>query len=294
MAASRQKRHEWRDWFKQSRAYRTYRDSLIYDTVRRRGKVLKRAINLPRYLGNDYRCPVCGAGLRNFRPLWPSYWRSVEEFDPVHLPAAMETVNVEAFTCPSCDAKDRERLTWLYLDEVFRTAGAARRLRLIEFAPGDALPKRLRRIPCVAYSSADLTRRDVDDRIDLTAMTGCANDSVDIILCSHVLEHIPADRKAMSEIARVLKPDGLAIVLVPLVLGVDETHEDPAIDTNAQRWKYYGAGDHVRQYGKRDFIDRLEKAGLSVEQVGLDHFGGEAFQRAGLNPNSVLYIVRPR
>ena len=81
--ASRQNRHEWRDWFKQSRAYRTYRDSLIYDTVRRRGKVVKRAIKLPRYLGDNYRCPVCNVGLRCYRPLWPSYWRSVEEFEPV-------------------------------------------------------------------------------------------------------------------------------------------------------------------------------------------------------------------
>ena len=145
----------------------------------------------------------------------------------------------------------------------------------------------------VAYSSADLSRRDVDERIDLTAMTGYADDLSHTTWCSHVLEHIPDDRKAMSEIARVLKPDGLAIVLVPLVAEVNETHEDPAIDTIALRWKYYGAGDHVRQYGKRDFIDRLEKAGLSVEQVGIDHFG-RGVPGAGLNPNSILYIVRPR
>ena len=126
-------------------------------------------------------------------------------------------------------------------------------------------------------------------------MDGYADRSVDIILCSHVLEHIPEDRKAMAEIRRVLKPDGFAILLVPLVIGVDETHEDPSFDTDeALRWKYFGMGDHVRQYGKRDFIKRLETAGLQIEQLGIDYFGAEAFRRAGIADNSVLYVARPR
>jgi ubiquinone/menaquinone biosynthesis C-methylase UbiE len=125
-------------------------------------------------------------------------------------------------------------------------------------------------------------------------MDGYGDRSIDVLLCSHVLEHIPDDRMAMREICRVLKPDGFAVVLVPLVLGVDETHEDPNIKTEALRWKYFGMGDHVRQYGKRDFIARLEAAGLNVEQLGIDHFGAEVFCRAGIAENSVLYVVRPR
>jgi len=81
---------------------------------------------------------------------------------------------------------------------------------------------------------------------------------------------------------------------LPLIIGLDETHEDPSIDTEALRWKYFGAGDHVRQYGKRDFIDRLEAAGLKVDQLGIEHFGAETFRRAGIAENSVLYVVHPR
>jgi ubiquinone/menaquinone biosynthesis C-methylase UbiE len=125
-------------------------------------------------------------------------------------------------------------------------------------------------------------------------MDGYGDGSVDIILCSHVLEHIPEDRKAMAEIRRVLKPGGFAVLLVPLVVGVDETHEDPSIVSEELRWKYFGMGDHVRQYGKRDFVARLEAAGLKVEQLGIDYFGADAFQRAAIADNSVLYVVRPR
>jgi hypothetical protein len=277
-----------------SRAYAKYRSSLLYDTIRRHGKVIKRAVKLPRYLGTKYQCPVCGVALRAFKPMWKSYWREVEKFAPIHPAAAFETFNLTDFTCPRCDAYDRDRLTALYLEQVFLTFDPGRTYRLLEFAPGDALHKKLKRCPFIAYRSADLSRKDVDERVDLTAMGGYADDSVDILLCSHVLEHIPDDRKAMREMCRVLKPDGFAVILVPLVIGVEETHEDPSVNTDALRWKYFGAADHVRQYGKRDFIDRLAAAGLKVGQLGIGHFGAEAFRRAGIAENSVLYVAHPR
>jgi SAM-dependent methyltransferase len=279
---------------KTTSAYRLYRQSLIYDRVRKNGKVLKRAIKLPRYLGTDYQCPVCGVGLRAFRPMWKSYWRDYAKFAPIHAPNTMETLNLEAFTCPRCDAFDRDRLTAIYLDEVFHNSDRKRSYRLLEFAPGDALHKKLKGYPFIAYRSADLSRKTVDERVDLTDMAAYPDRSLDIILCSHILEHIPEDRKAMREICRVLKPDGFAVILVPLVVGLEETHEDPSMNTDALRWKYFGMGDHVRQYGKRDFIDRLESSGLKVDQLDIKHFGADVFCRAGIAENSVLYVARPR
>ena len=268
-------------------AYKLYRQSLIYDTVRKHGKVLKRAIKLPRYLGTMYQCPICSVGLRAFRPMWNSYRRDVIIYQPIHPAESMETLNLEAFTCPRCDAFDRDRLTAIYLENAFRNFDRNRTYRLLEFAPGDALRKKLKSHPFIAYRSADLLRKTVDERVDMTDMAAYADGSLDIMLCSHILEHIPDDRKAMREMRRVLKPDGFAIVLVPLVVGVDETHEDPSMDTDELRWKYFGMGDHVRQYGKRDFIQRLEAAGLSVEQLGIEHFGAETFHHAGIAENSV-------
>jgi SAM-dependent methyltransferase len=279
---------------KSTPAYKLYRQSLIYDTVRKHGKVLKRAIKLPRYLGTMYQCPICSVGLRAFRPMWKSYRRDVKIYQPIHPAESMETLNLEAFTCPRCDAFDRDRLTAIYLENAFRNFDRNRTYRLLEFAPGDALRKKLKSYPFIAYRSADLTRKTVDECVDMTDMADYAEGSLDIVLCSHILEHIPDDRKAMRELQRVLKPDGFAIVLVPLVVGLEETHEDTGMDTAELRWKYFGAGDHVRQYGKRDFIERLEAAGLRVEQLGIEHFGAETFRRAGIAENSVLYVVHPR
>ena len=266
--------------------------SIPYMAFREWNKHLRRQIKLPSYRGSDHRCPVCGTRLRAFKPMWRSYWIGIEQYKPIHPVEAMETFNVAAFRCPCCDAFDRERLTALYLDEEFRSFDHARRYRLIEFAPAHALIKKLKRYPFIEYRSADLVRKDVDDRVDLTDMHGYADNSVDIFLCSHVLEHIPDDRKAMRELCRILKPGGFGVLLVPLVIGVEETHEDSSINTIELQWKYYGMGDHVRQYGKRDFVDRLTAAGFAVAQLGIDHFGADAFRTAGIADNSVLYVVR--
>jgi SAM-dependent methyltransferase len=276
---------------KRTGAYGRYKHSLAYVTLKEWQKDLRRKFNLAKYRGTDFCCPVCGVELSAFVGAG-SYVRMVQAHGYIYPLDAIETFNVTAYSCPSCDASDRERLYALYLDRVFATHDPARRCRLLEFAPSFGLSRRLRRTPFVDYRSADLYRNNVDDRIDITDMRAYAGGSFDIVLCSHVLEHVPDDRRAMRELYRVLRPDGFAIVMVPLVHGVDETNEDPAIDAPALRWKYFGSDDHVRQYGRRDFADRLTAAGFTVERLGVDFFGSEAFRRAGIAADSVLYVAR--
>jgi SAM-dependent methyltransferase len=276
---------------KRSTAYRRYKNSLLYVTLRQWDKALRRKIQLGKYRGTEFRCPVCGAALSAFKAGAVSYERMLREHGYIYPLDAIETFNVDAYSCPSCDASDRERLYALYLDRVVG-GDSTRRYRLLEFAPSFGLSRKLKRHPLVDHRSADLYRNNVDDRVDITDMRGYPDASFDIVLCSHVLEHVPDDRRAMRELHRVLRPDGFAIVMVPLVHGVDKTNEDRAIDTPALRWKYFGSDDHLRQYGKRDFADRLAAAGFNVERLGIDFFGEEALRRAGIAADSVLYVVR--
>jgi SAM-dependent methyltransferase len=276
---------------KRSSAYQRYKHSLAYVTLREWDKALQRRFHLRKYRGTDFCCPVCGVELSGFVGAG-SYVRMVQAHDYIYPLDAIESFNVAAYSCPSCDASDRERLYALYLDRVFAAHDPARRCRVLEFAPSFGLSRRLKRTPFVDYRSADLYRNNVDDRVDITDMRRYADGAFDLVLCSHVLEHVPDDRRAMRELHRVLRPDGFAIVMVPLVHGVEETNEDPAIDTPALRWKYFGSDDHVRQYGRRDFADRLAAAGFTVERYGVAYFGQEAFRRAGIAPDSVLYVVR--
>ncbi len=268
------------------------KNSVPYITFRRYNKAFRRLVKLPRYLGSEYRCPVCGVGLRTFKPMWKSYGRDVERFGYIHRNAESETFNLKAMTCPKCDATDRERLMAIYLDKVWPTLGAKDRIRLIDFAPAYPLSLKIKRYPSIDYRSADLGRADVQDHIDLTDIS-YPDESADIFICSHIFEHIPDDRKAMRELLRILKPDGFGLVLVPLVVGVDETTEELGHSTLEYRWKHFGMGDHVRHYGKRDFLRRLTESGFAIEQLGIDYFGREPFRLHGIAENSVLYVVRP-
>jgi SAM-dependent methyltransferase len=269
-----------------------FKDNAVYVSFKEAKKALIRRIRLPQHLGDEHCCPVCGTHVKAFKPIWKSYIRKVNETNYVYPLSSVETFNAQAYSCPACDASDRERLYALYFDEVNAALDQSRPHRLVEFAPSPALRRRLRGYAHIAYRSADLFRQAVDDRIDITDMAAYPTGSVDIFLCSHVLEHVPDDRKAMGELFRTLKPGGFAIVMVPLIHGLDETHEDPAINTNELRWKYYGQDDHVRQYGKADFVKRLTAAGFQVDQIGVDHFGADVFERAGIAPDSVLYVAR--
>ena len=137
----------------------------------------------------------------------------------------------------------------------------------------------------------DLFMEDVDDKLDITNMELYENDRFDIILCSHVLEHIENDRKALSEIFRVLKPNGFAIIMVPINLELDHDLENPEWTSIADRWRYYGQDDHVRMYSKSGFVKKLEQTGFIVQQHGIEYFGENTFQKYGIHNRSVLYVV---
>jgi predicted SAM-dependent methyltransferase len=262
-----------------------------YVAYRENTKAAQRWLALPRYLGRTHACPVCGTGLRRFKPIWKSYVRKLREHGFVHPIDALETFNVTAHTCPACGASDRERLYALYLEDRFRTLDQTRRYTLVDFAASPGLARRLRARRWLAYRTADLYRPGVDDRVDIANMAAYGDASIDMFICSHILEHVPDDRRAMRELFRVLKPGGFGIVMVPLVVGVEDTHEDPSIADPAGRWKHYAQDDHLRLYGRRDLVRRLEEAGFKVLQLRIDDFGRERFRRAGIHENSTLYVV---
>ncbi len=116
------------------------------------------------------------------------------------------------------------------------------------------------------------------------------NDSFDIVFCNHVLEHVADDFKAMSEIHRVLKPGGWAILQIPFFDPIpDITFEDPSITDPKERDKVFGQDDHVRLYGK-DYPERLEQAGFKVieERLVLE-IDPKEIERLALPIEEIIY-----
>jgi SAM-dependent methyltransferase len=134
---------------------------------------------------------------------------------------------------------------------------------MLHFAPETELQRKFRSIPGVRYLSADLASPHAMQRIDITAIDW-PDASFDIIYCSHVLEHVPDDRRAMSEMFRVLRPGGLVLIQVPF--SVARAVEDLSVTDPAERERLFWQSDHVRLYGP-DITDRLVAAGFDVNVV---------------------------
>ena len=164
---------------------------------------------------------------------------------------------------PSTLSLERHRLFWLYLKN--ETNFFSDHLNVLHFAPEQCFLKRFRKLKNLEYTTTDLLSPIADVKADICNLP-FENNSYDVILCNHVLEHIPNDTKAMQELYRVMKPGGWGIFQIPQDLNRDVTFEDDTITDKAERAKIFGQYDHVRIYG-RDYFDKLRSIGFKVKEV---------------------------
>ena len=164
---------------------------------------------------------------------------------------------------PSTLSLERHRLLWLYLKN--ETDFFSAKLKVLHFAPEQAFYKRFRAMKNLDYTTTDLNSPLADVKADICNLPFKDN-AFDVILCNHVLEHIPNDTKAMKELYRVLKVGGMGIFQIPQDLNREKTFEDNSITDKKERAKIFGQYDHVRIYG-RDYFDKLHSIGFKVEEV---------------------------
>jgi len=190
-------------------------------------------------IGSGRVCPVCGFSGRKF----------MSSGRPPRQEAA----------CQICNAKERHRLLWLYIENETRLLDGGN--DVLYFAPRKQIAKNIADAGN-NLTTTDLERDDVDIKADATQLP-FNSQTFDTIICSHVLEHIPDDHAAISEMSRVLNPDGDAIIMVPKDKDLKQTHEDDSITSPEERRKKFGQWNHVRMYG-RDFAERLSENGFNV------------------------------
>jgi SAM-dependent methyltransferase len=221
-----------------------------------------------RLQGDVVECPACGATASQF----------------------FSGVVYSGTFCPSCGASSRARLQALFLRRELKIEQSA--ARVLHFAPEPGLINMLSSLPTVDYMPADLVPDKDHERIDATAIH--LDPSFTGVITSHVLEHIPDDIGAISEMQRILVPGGWALVLVPVHAELELTFEDASIRSRWQRERYFGQHDHVRIYG-RDFRMRLQAAGFDVHERRYASELSEAeVMRYGLSDRDVIYLcIKP-
>jgi O-antigen biosynthesis protein len=238
-------------------------------------------------------CPLCGTEHAAFLPLQQDYldWLAAHGCtDPIDR---FETLNIAQYTCPGCGSSDRDRLMGLAFLRLWVEEGRADGLRVLELAPSAPLSALLREFGG-SWRSGDLQPGAAMDVVDITDMRGYADASFDLLVCSHVLEHVPDDAAALREIRRVLAPGGTAMLLVPLPLDrtrTDEVAPGAALPPPAERIRRFGQDDHVRMYAREDFMRRIQAAGLALRVLEAADFPDDRFEDFGLLARSRLYLA---
>jgi SAM-dependent methyltransferase len=234
--------------------------------------------------GGDFVCNFCGYASDRFLP------------DGTDVPVLNEKKVIGGglrpnSTCPQCASTDRERLVKVGIEKNVALPPSP---RILHVAPERRLNRFLRSIPGASVVECDLdpARYEWTTRIQSENVTELSfpEATFDLVVCNHVLEHVPDDAKALGELRRVIKPGGLAVLQVPYSDVLTKTDEDPSIDNPSEQLHRFGQEDHVRIYSRSDFIGRAERAGFESLFLSPSMFVG--YSRNAVSPNEGLLIFR--
>lgn len=233
-------------FLKRSNSYNFYKQQ--YETLSAENHELKALLKKYEEVYPPKECPICGYKGIDFKPYVNIIHREVE--------------------CPQCRSHERHRALWLYFHEKKELLKKGN--IFLHFAPEIQFDE-LFRNSGMEYHPVDINHENslINEIVDIQDIKYPDN-YFDLIYCSNVLEHVPDDKKAMDELYRVLKPNGTALILVP-INGISyerpydkqKTFESDEINTPELREKYYGQNDHLRLYGE-DFKDKLKEAGFTI------------------------------
>ena len=227
------------------------------------------------YIGKGKECPLCGCRRRKF------------------LPYGYVTQRDNAL-CPNCLALERHRTLWLWLlreSDIGR--GAVALPRLLHVAPEVALMRKFHKIYAAQpadYVTADLESPLADLHFDIQHIP-LEDESFDVVICNHIMEHVEDDRLAMREILRIMRKGGWGVILSPVDLQRDKTFEDDTITDEAERTRIFGQYDHRRIYG-RDYAERLREAGFEVYECDYANLIPAKEKQLYALTDELLYIVR--
>jgi SAM-dependent methyltransferase len=190
------------------------------------------------YAGNKYECNICQKKLRKFI-----------------------TFSNEDSLCPNCGSLKRNRRLWSLLE----TELLVPNMSILDFSPSRCLYRKLKKMKTINYKSTDLSGDFIaDHHFDITNLE-ITDNSLDLVICYHILEHVNDDIQAIKELFRVMKPGGKALIQTPFKDG--NIYEDYSIVSDEERLKHFGQEDHVRIYSVSGLGKRLENCGFLVKII---------------------------
>ena len=209
------------------------------------------------YYGNSFFCNCCKR----------SFWKFKSKGNTL-----IKRANAE---CPYCGSLERIRNLLFYIEN--ETPLMTQKLRLLHFAPEWCLLPILKKLKNLEYITADVNPNLADYQVDIMDIP-FLDEYFDYIICAHVLGHVPNEKKAVNELYRVLKPEGVALISTIIDFDNPFTFEVSDADTSDKRLRYYSEPDLLRLHGK-DFDQRLMQSGFNVEIIDYPSQLGEEIKK---------------
>lgn len=234
------------------------------------------------HFGFKYKCPICNYSSRDLYKVGVN----------AHALINNQVIGGgERYSgCYKCQSVDRVRLVYLYLMREYKLFEKPKNLSILHMAPEFQISNKIRNQNFANYICGDLftdgyTYPEYVQNMDVLNLPFNDN-SFDLIICNHVLEHIDDEKKALESLYRVLKKSGTAILQVPISKCNSSTLEFPNVKTNDERLEKYGQYDHVRLYGQ-DYPNRLENVGFKVQKINIS----SKYLKYGVNPDEDLFLA---
>ena len=220
--------------------------------------------DLHHFLGRR-RCYICGKNFYKYMSVYNDAWyRDQMAKNGINFNFTEMTYNKMEDRCPYCHAIDRTRFIMIYIQKNYR---AKRNVKMLYFAPEwsgvDFLQRKMKNIE---VDTDDLYEDMADYHFDIQNLEEIEDETYDLILCSHVLEHVEDDKAALKELHRVLKEGGEALILVPLDLKRVWFDEEMGLSEH-ENWERFGQGDHVRRYTHKEIVKRIKQAGFKCDMI---------------------------
>jgi len=257
-----------------------------------RKKSQNRFFKLLNTLGNSKQCYICKKTFFSFN----KYRGGSSNVNSYIKNLDIVGSDIDNFGCPFCSSHDRERHLFAYFDKL--NLWTKENARILHFAPENHIYKKFISCNLLEYIIADLEpelyiNRGIKDvkKINLMEIP-FADNHFDIVICNHVLEHIPNMQKCLVEIYRILKNGGFAILQTPFSKLLHKHFEDPGITTDEQGNFFYGQEDHVRIVSEKQFLNDLQNVGFKLAIVRhKDVFDNNFAKIYGMNSKEDLIRV---
>lgn len=211
---------------------------IVPNSVLKKNERLLRGAMSMGYRGHTHQCNICGFKMKKF--------------------VLLDNGNK---LCPKCGSLPRNRRLWQLIEKEIKNK------KILHFSPSKSISNKIRELNS-NYTTSDYEGEfESEKHYDIQAIDE-ADDTYDMIICFHVLEHIPDDRAAMRELYRVLKANGNVYIQTPFKEG--EIYENPEITTPKDRLEHFGQSDHLRIYSAQGLANRLNEVGFGTKILSFD------------------------